>query len=172
MNRQFILIMIVIAVLVAGASAFAQQHRPYNQIMKDVQATFANLRKNLDASGVSAEGPAGGGRGAPPAPPAPQQGQRGVVVAWDPASQAAAVEDAAKLERLLTEVEAFWAPFDTQDAVGFAKRARDAAAAIGTASKGTDAKAAQASVAVIQKACANCHFTHREETGKGFLIKP
>ena len=172
MNRRFVLTIIVIAVLVAGATAFAQQHRPYDQIMKDVGATFASLRKNLDASGGAAGGPAGGGRGAPPAPPAPQQGQPGVVVAWDPAIQAAAVEDAAKLERLFTEVEAFWAPFDTQDAVGFAKRARDAAAAIGTASKGTDIKAAQASVAVVQKSCANCHLSHREETGKGFLIKP
>jgi cytochrome c556 len=137
MNRQFVLTMIVIAAVFAGATAFAQQHRPYNLIMKDVGATFASLKKNLDAN-----------------------------------SGAAAAEDAAKLEGLFTETEAFWAPLDTKDAVNFAKRARDAAAAVGTAAKGNDIKAAQASYSVIQKSCANCHFTHREETGKGFLIRP
>lgn len=137
MNRRFVLTIIVIAVLVAGATAFAQQHRPYNQIMKDVGATFASLKKNLDGN-----------------------------------NGAAAAEDAAKLEGLFTETEAFWAPLDTQDAVGFAKRARGAATAVGTAAKGNDIKAAQTSYAVIQKSCANCHLSHREETGKGFFIKP
>ena len=137
MNRRIVLIIIVIVGVVAGATALAQQRRPYNQIMKDVGATFANMRKNLDANNA-----------------------------------AAAAEDAAKLEGFFTETEAFWASFDTHDAVGFAKRAREAAAAIGTAAKGNDVKTAQASSAVIQKACANCHLTHREETAKGFLIKP
>jgi cytochrome c556 len=137
MKQRFTLIIIVILVVVAGATAFAQQHRPYNQIMKDVGATFAALRKNLDGNNA-----------------------------------AAAAEDAARLEGLFTETEAFWAPFDTQDAVGFAKRAREAAAAIGAAAKGKNIKAAQESVAVIQRSCTNCHFAHREETGNGFLIKP
>jgi len=138
MTQRFVLIIIVTAAVVAGATAFAQQNRPYNQVMKDVGATFASLRKNLDAN-----------------------------------SAAAAAEDAAKLEGLFTETEAFWARFDTRDAMDFAKRGRDAAAAIGAAGKaGGDLKAAQPSVAVIQKACANCHFSHREETGKGFFIKP
>src|SRR5882724_6942513 len=137
MNRQFILIFIIIALAFAVATGSAQQHRPYNQIMKDVGATFASLKKNLDAN-----------------------------------SGTAAADDAAKLEALFTETEAFWAPFDTKDAISFAKRARDAAAAVGAAAKGNDIKAAQESYSVIQKNCANCHFSHREETGKGFLIKP
>ena len=137
MNRQFLLIIIVTAGVFAARMASAQQHRPYDQIMKDVGATFASLRKNLDAN-----------------------------------SAASAAEDAAKLERLFTETEAFWAPFDTKDAVGFAKNARDAAAAVGTAAKGNDIKTAQASYSAIQKNCASCHFAHREETGKGFLIRP
>ena len=137
MNRQVVFILIVIAAVFLGATAFAQQHRPYNQIMKDVGATFASLKKNLDAN-----------------------------------SATAAAQDAAKLEGLFTETEAFWAPFDTKDAISFAKRARDAAAAVGAAAKGNDIKAAQESYSVIQKNCANCHFSHREETGKGFLIKP
>src|SRR2546425_9258639 len=122
MNRQFILITIVIAGVFAAGMASAQQHRPYDQIMKDVGATFASLRKNLDANGA-----------------------------------AAAAEDAAKLERLFTETEAFWAPLNTGDAVGFAKSAREASAAVGAAAKKNDIKAAQASIAGVQKACTLCH---------------
>ena len=137
MNRLFFLITIAVAGTVVAATAFAQQHRPYNEIMKDVSSTFASLKKNLDAN-----------------------------------SGAAAAADAAKLEGLFTETEAFWAPLDTKDAVGFAKGARDAAAAVTAAAKQNDMKTAQASYSVIQKNCANCHFAHREDTGKGFLIRP
>jgi cytochrome c556 len=136
MSRRFLSIMIAAGILAVG-TAFAQQHRPYNEIMKDVGATFASLKKNLDSN-----------------------------------SAAAAVADAAKLEGFFTETEAFWAPLDTQDAVKFAKGARDAASAVGTAAKGNDMKAAQASYSAIQKNCGNCHFAHREDTGKGYLIRP
>ena len=137
MNQRFVFIIVVIAGVFAVGLVSAQQHRPYDQIMKDIGPTFANLKKNLDAN-----------------------------------SGAAAAEDAAKLEKLFTETEAFWAPLNTKDAVGFAKGAREASAAVGTAVKNNDMKAAQASYAVIQKNCGNCHLAHREETGKGFLIKP
>ena len=56
----------------------------------------------------------------------------------DSNSAAAAAADAAKLEGLFTETEAFWAPLDTQDAVKFAKGATDAASAVGTAAKSDD----------------------------------
>jgi len=137
MNRQFALTIIVIAAICAGVSAFAQQHRPYNEIMKDVGATFASLKKNLDSN-----------------------------------SAAAAAEDAAKLQGLFTETEGFWAPLNTGDAVNLAKRARDAAAAVAAAAKGNDMKTALASYAAVQKNCGNCHLAHREDTGKGFLIRP
>jgi cytochrome c556 len=140
MKRQFILIVIGIAGIAgvfAAGMASAQQHRPYDQIMKDVGATFASLRKNLDSN-----------------------------------SAAAAAQDAARLEGLMTETEAFWAPLNTQDAVGFAKSAREAAAAAGAAAKKNDIKAAQSSAAAVQKNCGSCHFAHREETSKGYLIKP
>ena len=136
MSRQSVLIMIVIAGIFAGASAFAEE-RPYDQIMKDIGATFANLRKNLDAN-----------------------------------SAAAAAEDAAKLEALFGETEAWWSPLKTKDAVRFAKYARDAAAAVGAAARGNDIENAKATSANIQKSCGACHFTHREDTGKGYLIKP
>ena len=78
----------------------------------------------------------------------------------------------AKLQGLFTETESFWAPFDTKDAVGFAKRGREAAGAVAAAAKDNNIKAAQESYATIQKSCANCHFAYREENAKGFLIKP
>src|SRR5262245_3898436 len=136
MNRLFRLIAMAAAVTIVVITAFAQQHRPYDQIMKDVGSTFASLKKNLDSN-----------------------------------SAAAAATDAAKLEALFTETEAFWAPLDTRDAVGFAKGAREGAAAVGAAAKGNDVKAALASYSVIQKNCGNCHFAHREDTGKGYLIR-
>jgi cytochrome c556 len=137
MNRQFVIVLIVIAGVFAAATTFAQAHRPYNEVMKDIGATFANLKKNLDAN--TAPG---------------------------------AVEDAANLEGLFKETEAFWTPFNTKDAINFATTARDAAVAVGAAAKNNDIKAAQASYAGIQKTCGGCHFSHREETGKGFIIKP
>lgn len=137
MNRVLMLIAGAIAGSVLVAAAFAEQHRPYNEIMKDVASAFASLKKSLDAN-----------------------------------SAAAAAADAAKLQALFTETEAFWAPFETKDAMNFAKSARDAAAAVSAAAKNNNVKTAQSSYAVIQKNCANCHFAHREETGKGFLIKP
>ena len=122
MNRKFLLIIVIAGVFAAGMAS-AQQHRPYDQIMKDVGATFASLRKNLDAN-----------------------------------SAAAAAEDAAKLEGLFKETEAFWAPLNTGDAVGFAKSAREASAAVGASAKSNDIKAAQASIAAVQKSCTLCHF--------------
>ena len=136
MSRRFLSIMIAAGILAVG-TAFAQQHRPYNEIMKDVGATFASLKKNLDSN-----------------------------------SATGAAADAAKLEGLFTETEAFWAPLNTGDAVGFAKNAREASASTAAAAKGNDIKAAQASYSAIQKNCGNCHYAHREDTGKGFLIRP
>ena len=138
MNRQFVLIIIVIAGVFAGGIASAQQHRSYNLIMKDIGPTFASLKKNLDAN-----------------------------------SGAAAAEDAAKLEKLFTETEAFWAPLNTLDAVGFAQKAREASAAVGAAAKSNDMKAALASYTAIQKNCGNCHLAHREDKGKdNYIIRP
>lgn len=53
MNRQFVIVLIVIAAVVSGATVFAQI-RPYNEIMKDVGATFASLKKNLDSNAGAA----------------------------------------------------------------------------------------------------------------------
>jgi hypothetical protein len=54
MSRRFLLLTIAAAAILAAATAFAQQHRPYNEIMKDVGTTFASLKKNLDSNSVAA----------------------------------------------------------------------------------------------------------------------
>ncbi len=139
MNRQGALIMIVGivgAALIAGTTAFAQRI-PYTQVMKDVGATFASLRKNLDGN----SGPA-------------------------------AAQDAMKLEASFKEAEAFWAQFNTKDAVDLAREAEHAFADVGAKAKGNDIKGAQTTLATIGRICGDCHFSHREDTGKGFVIKP
>lgn len=137
MNRRAVaLIIIVIATMLAGATAFAQR-RPYNQVMKEIGATFASLKKNLDGN-----------------------------------SAAAAAEDAGKLEAFFKEVEAYWAPFKTKDAIDHAKHAQEAFAEVGAKAKGSDIKAALTAYGTIGSICGDCHFSHREDTGKGFIIKP
>lgn len=172
MSRRIAVAVILIAALLAATTIFAQQ-RPYNLIMKDIQGTFASLKKSLDASGVAAAA-APAGRGAAPAAEEGGGGRgRGAAPAeWDQAARDSAAQDAAKLQGLFKETEAFWAKFETHDAMNFAKSAQDSADQVAAAVKANDPKKAQAAYAGIQKNCGNCHFTHREETGKGFLIKP
>ena len=169
MSRRIAVAVILIAALLAATTIFAQQ-RPYNQIMKDIQGTFASLKKNLDASGVAAAAPAAAGRGAAPA--AEEGGRAAAPPNWDQAARDSAVQDAAKLQGLFKETEAFWAKFDTHDAMNFAKSAQDGADQVAAAVKANDPRKALAAYTAIQKNCGTCHFSHREETGKGFLIKP
>jgi cytochrome c556 len=50
MNRLMALVFIVVAGVFAVATALAQQKRPYNEVMKDVAATYASVKKNLDGN--------------------------------------------------------------------------------------------------------------------------
>src|SRR5215475_236818 len=54
MNRQFAWILILGMGVFACSALFAQQKRPYNDVMKDVAATYASVKKNLDANAASA----------------------------------------------------------------------------------------------------------------------
>jgi cytochrome c556 len=54
MNRQIALGLIVVAALFAGTVSIAQQNRPYNELMKDIAATYASVKKNLDSSAAAA----------------------------------------------------------------------------------------------------------------------
>ena len=90
----------------------------------------------------------------------------------DANSAAAAAGDAARLEELFRETEAWWAPLNTKDALKYAQFARDAAAAVSAAASRGDIDAAKEAYATIRRACTACHFTHREEIGSGYIIKP
>lgn len=172
MSRRIAVMVILIAALLAATTVFAQQ-RPYNQIMKDIQTTFGSLKKSLDASGVAAgAAPAGRGGGDEEAAAPGGRGGRGAAPNWDQAVRDSAVQDASKLQALFKETEDFWGKFNTHDAMGFAKSAQDSADQVIAATKANDPRKAQAAYAAIQKNCGLCHFTHREETGKGFFIKP
>jgi cytochrome c556 len=50
MNPQRVWFGILIAAAVAVSGAFAQQKRPYNELMKDISVTYASVKKNLDSS--------------------------------------------------------------------------------------------------------------------------
>jgi cytochrome c556 len=50
MNRQVAGVIIILAAVLAVTGSFAQQKRPYNELMKDVAATYASVKKNLDSN--------------------------------------------------------------------------------------------------------------------------
>ena len=54
MSRRFALVLIVTAGIFACVQSFAQQKRPYNELMKDIPATYARVKKNLDANAAPA----------------------------------------------------------------------------------------------------------------------
>ena len=54
MNRQIAWGLILMSGILAGTASFAQQKRPYNELMKDVAATYASVKKNLDANAAPA----------------------------------------------------------------------------------------------------------------------
>ena len=90
----------------------------------------------------------------------------------DSKSAAAAAEDAEKLQGLFKETEAFWAKFNTKDAIDHARNAQKALADVSAKAKANDIPGATKAYGAIGSICGDCHFSHREDTGKGFLIKP
>jgi cytochrome c556 len=50
MNRQIAWILILLTGVLAATASYAQQKRPYNELMKDVASTYASVKKNLDAN--------------------------------------------------------------------------------------------------------------------------
>ncbi len=89
------------------------------------------------------------------------------------ASEAPAIaDDAARLEGLFRETEAFWERFQTEDAIDAATGAREATAAVAARASDGDIESAQESYSAIREYCGSCHESHREETLTGFIIKP
>ncbi len=52
MNRKYALVLILACGFVM--TGFAQQKRPFDAVMKDVNTVFAGLRKNLDSNSMAA----------------------------------------------------------------------------------------------------------------------
>src|SRR2546422_203038 len=50
MNRQLALVVILVAAAFSVSALFAQQKKPYDDLMKDIAATYASVKKNLDAN--------------------------------------------------------------------------------------------------------------------------
>ncbi len=91
----------------------------------------------------------------------------------DGGNVATVAADAARLERLFREIEEFWTPFKTRDAIDAAKGAREASAAIAAAAKGKDLPKARTAVSGLGRFCAACHNSHREQMpDKSYRIKP
>ena len=91
----------------------------------------------------------------------------------DGGNVATAAADAARLERLFRDIEDFWTPFKTRDAIDAAKGAREASAAVAAAAKGNDLPKARTAVSGLGRFCAACHNSHREQMpDKSYRIKP
>src|SRR5262245_50317248 len=54
MSRCVALVIIVTAGVFGAGASLARQKRPYNELMKDVAATYASVKKNLDANAAPA----------------------------------------------------------------------------------------------------------------------
>ena len=54
MSRLFAWVLILVTGVFACNGVLAQQKRPYNELMKDVAATYASVKKNLDANAAPA----------------------------------------------------------------------------------------------------------------------
>ncbi len=86
--------------------------------------------------------------------------------------QSAAVDNATQLEGFFREIEAFWTRLETQDAMGLASEAADAASTVAARTGEADFEGAQAPYEAIGATCGSCHNAHRETIEGGFLIRP
>lgn len=66
-------------------------------------------------------------------------------------------KEAAKLEDLFEDVEAFWKGRGNDEAAGFARLAKEGAKEAGSAARKKDQKSLEAAIASIAAACEGCH---------------
>lgn len=91
---------------------------------------------------------------------------RSAIAAKDNPTVAA---EANKLAGTFEQVSGFWTQRKADDAVGFAKAARDGARALAAA---TDPDAQNAALATINAQCGSCHRAHRDGgRGAPYVIK-
>ncbi len=86
--------------------------------------------------------------------------------------QSAAVDNANRLAGYFREIEAFWARLETQDAMGFASDAAEAASIVAARTVEQDYEGAQVPYEVLGATCGSCHAAHRETIVGGFTIMP
>jgi cytochrome c556 len=91
---------------------------------------------------------------------------RAAIAAKDNPTVAA---EANKLAATFEQVSGFWTQRKADDAIGFAKAARDAAKTLAAA---TDTDAQNAALATINAQCGSCHRAHRDGgRGAPYVIK-
>ena len=84
-----------------------------------------------------------------------------------------AFEDASKLQALFKEVEQFWAPFETKDAIDAARGAQNSFAALSRSVQVNNFQQALQTYNGAAQYCRNCHSIHRIQTAdKSYRIKP
>ena len=84
-----------------------------------------------------------------------------------------AFEDASKLQQLFKEVEQFWAPFETKDALDAARGAQNAFDALSRSIKVNNFQQALTTYNSTAQYCRNCHSVHRiQAADKSYRIKP
>jgi mono/diheme cytochrome c family protein len=76
--------------------------------------------------------------------------------------------EATKLAATFEQVVGFWTQRKADDAIGFAKAARDAAKTLAAA---TDPDAQTAALATLNQQCGQCHMAHRGGGRGAFVIK-
>ena len=84
-----------------------------------------------------------------------------------------AFEDATKLQALFKEVEQFWAPFETKDAIDAARGAQNSFAALSRSVQVNNFQQALQTYSGAAQYCRNCHSIHRiQAADKSYKIKP
>ena len=81
---------------------------------------------------------------------------------------AAVATEANKLAATFDSILGYWTAKKVDDAIGFAKAARDGAKAVAAA---TDSDAQTAALATVSAQCGQCHAAHRAGGGGAFTIK-
>jgi cytochrome c556 len=161
MNRNFLFIMTVSAVVLFTGARVPAQNRTYDQIMKDIGAAFENLEAVSRARPVSEYDD-----------PSQSGAEEEETESLNEETRASAVEAARNLEGLFEEVEAFWGQLDSRYAMDLARQAREAARVMGAAVRDNELEVARETYLDMDRACENCHFSYRIPTDSGFLIRP
>jgi cytochrome c556 len=130
-------VFVVSALAAIALNGHAQTERRFDDIMKEVGSTFAELKENLDKQNPDA------------------------------------AKHSLKLQGLFKEVEAFWARYDTKDAIDAAQKAQTAFGALSESVRVNNFQQAGTTYTAAGRYCAACHSVHRVQAAdQSYLIKP